>query len=377
MKKIEICKIQQRDVNFYIGKADPRDLIRLTDDIQIGETQDAQRPLEKKHLEDISKYVGEDNGILPTSVLISTKQKNENGCELKICSEPITITDSSQCEYTTLRYFIEIPETEAEFNSYKGTIDIIDGQHRIFSFKEGIRSPELKNNDVYEMVFCLFITPKIKERQKLFMVTNEKQKAVSGNLLLWLRAKLGLLGDTEKRFYGIITSLNIENCSPLKGRIIQNAEKISKGYKAKELIKILNKAFPENNLIINHQLDTDDKKVDAICTYLKGWEQHYDVSYQHPAKDTITKISGLRYILWWFPTFWEQAVTERRALNNAFIEEMINEIQDSIGHDNMIFNISANFRGEGATDKAVKDHINIWKAFHAQNNKQMFNPLEH
>lgn len=377
MKRIEIYKIQQRDVSFFIGKADPRDLIRLADDIQIGETQDAQRPLEKNHLKDISNYVGEDNGILPTSVLISTKQKNENGIELKVHSEVITITNSSQDTEETIRYFIEMPETEAEYNSFKGTIDIIDGQHRIFSFKEGFRSPELKNDDIYEMVFCLFITPRIKERQKLFMVTNEKQKAVSGNLLLWLRAKLGLLSDTEKRFYGIITSLDIEDCSPLKGRIIQNAEKISKGYKAKELIKILNKAFPENNLIISQQLDTDDKKVDAICTYLKGWEQYYNVSYQRPGKETITKISGLRYILWWFPTFWEQAVNERRALNNSFIEEMITEIQDSIGSDNMIFNISANFRGEGATDKAVKDHINIWKAFHAQNNQQMFNPLEH
>ena len=42
-----------------------------------------------------------------------------------------------------------------------------------------------------------------------------------------------------------------------------------------------------------------------------------------------------------------------------------------------IFDISANFRGEGATDKAVKDHINIWKAYHSlnQNAEQPFGPL--
>ena len=42
--------------------------------------------------------------------------------------------------------------------------------------------------------------------------------------------------------------LNTEEFSPLKGRIIQSAEKISKGFKAKEIIKILGKTFPENNV---------------------------------------------------------------------------------------------------------------------------------
>lgn len=375
MKKIEILKVEQRKDSFYIGKADPRVLIHLADDIQIGEVQDAQRPLEKRHLEDIAQYVGEEDGILPTSVLISTKNGNEKGKSITVKSEDVTITNSDGVSSNSIRYYLELPENDSEFENYKGTIDIIDGQHRLFSFREGVRSPELKDADIYEMTFSLFITPKIKERQKLFMVTNEKQKAVSGNLLLWLREKLGLLGDTEKRFYGIVSSLNTEECSPLKGRIIQSAEKIPKGYKAKELIKILNKAFPENNVIINQPLNDDDKKVDAICKYLHGWEEYYEVSYQRPEKGTITKISGLRYILWWFPTIWEQAVNEHRSLNDEFIKEIIDEIQKSIGEDNNIFEISANFRGEGATDKAVKDHINIWKAYHAQKNQQMFNPL--
>lgn len=375
MKRVDLEKVVQRNEIFYVGKADPRLLIKLADDIQIGETQDAQRPLEKKHLEDIAKYVGQESGILPTSVLISTKQQNSDGKTIDILEENVVIQHEDGTEENKKIYYMEIPETNEELDYYSGTIDIIDGQHRLFAFKDGTRSPELKDSDEFEMTFCLFKTPKVRQRQQLFMVTNEKQKAVSGNLLLWLRQKLGLLEDNERRFYPIVNSLATEECSPLKGRIIQSAERIAKGYKAKELIKILGKTFPENNMFINQLLNTDEKKVDALCKYIGGWEKYYDVSYQNPGKDTITKISGLRYILWWFPTFWEQAITTHRILDDQFVGEMIEEIQDSLESDFKIFEMSENFRGEGATDKAVKDHINIWKAYKSSIDTQMFNPL--
>lgn len=84
----------------------------------------------------------------------------------------------------------------------------------------------------------------------------------------------------------------------------------------------------------------------------------------------------MRYILWWFPTFWETALSERKALDDTFISSMIEEIQDSVSSENQIFDISSNFRGEGATDKAVKDHMNLWKAYHSlHQNPTQFDPL--
>ncbi len=377
MIRVDLEKIIQRNDEFFVGKADPRILVQLADDIQVGEVQDAQRPLEKKHLEEIAKYVGEESGILPQSVLISTKQENQYHNQIKVETEEVDVTYPDGETKKEKRYFAMIPDTPQELAKYRGTIDIIDGQHRLFSFSDAFRSIEMKDSDEFEMAFCLFVTPSIRERQQLFMVTNEKQKAVNGNLLLWLREKLGLLEDNEKRFYPIVNSLNSEEFSPLKGRIIQSAEKISKGYKAKEMIKILGKTFPENNVIISQSLPTDDKKVSALCKYIKGWEKYYDLSFQRPDKDTMTKISGLRYIMWWFPTFWETAINERKQFDDSYIGSIIEEIQDSLHSDYKIFDISANFRGEGATDKAVKDHINIWKAYHSlnQNTEQPFDPL--
>ena len=59
------------------------------------------------------------------------------------------------------------------------------------------------------------------------------------------------------------------------------------------------------------------------------------------------------------------------------ISSIIDKIKESLDSEYRIFDISANFRGEGATDKAVKDHINIWKAYHSlnQNAEQSFGPL--
>lgn len=369
MKKIYLDKVSQKGTVFYIGKVDPRILVRLTDNIQVGETQDAQRPLEKKHLQEISKYVGEDDGILPSSILIATKQMNKNGKKIEILHEMITIQDSDGNSGVVDRSFMLVPENDAEFSQYEGTIDTIDGQHRLFSFRLDFVSPLLKDDEPYEMTFALFETPSINLRRQLFITTNEKQKAVSPNLILWLRESLGLIDQKEKKYLDLVKKLNEEEYSPLKGRIIMSAEKITKGYKAKEVVKILKKALPESNQLLEEAMPDTDLKAQVISNYLRGWESYYGLSFQRPKNDTMTKISGLRYILWWFPTFCEEAIEQDKKINDSFVKGMIEEIEDSIS-PNSIFDISSNFRGEGATDRAVKDHIGIWKMHHMNNKKQ-------
>ena len=366
MKKVYLIKVTQNGKEFYMGKADPRILVRLTDNLQIGEIQDAQRPLEKKHLQEISKYVGDEKGILPSSILISTKQMNKYGNKIEILHETNKIIDKSGNEVEIEQHYMMIPDCESEFKSFEGTIDTIDGQHRLFSFRNDFVSPLLKDSDVYEIIFSLFETPSINLRRELFITTNEKQKAVSANLILWLRETLGLIDEKEKKFLNLTKKLNEEEYSPLKGRIIMSAETIKNGYKSKEIVKILMKTFQDSNQVLEEALPSLDDKAKAISIYLQGWEKYYDLSFQRPKKNTMTKISGLRYILWWFPTFCETALDQEVKLNDEFIKTMIEEIQDSVDPSISIFDISTNFRGEGATDKAVKDHIGVWKAYHVK-----------
>ena len=48
MRKIFLQKITQHENICYIGKIDPRQLAKVAVKIEMGEVQDAQRPLSKK-----------------------------------------------------------------------------------------------------------------------------------------------------------------------------------------------------------------------------------------------------------------------------------------------------------------------------------------
>jgi len=163
-----LTKVTQNGKTFYVGKADPRILVHLTDDIKVGDVQDAQRPLKGKHLQKVAKYVGEEKGILPTNIMISTKQANEHNKKIEVKSESVRVTTEGGQEFQTTQYYICIPNRPDEYEEYAGTINAIDGQHRLFSFKEEFISPDLKDDDIFEMTFALFETPTMKTRRELF-----------------------------------------------------------------------------------------------------------------------------------------------------------------------------------------------------------------
>jgi len=168
VQKVLLTKVTQNGKTFYVGKADPRILVHLTDDIKVGDVQDAQRPLKGKHLQKVAKYVGEEKGILPTNIMISTKQANEHNKKIEVKSESVRVTTEGGQEFQTTQYYICIPNRPDEYEEYAGTINAIDGQHRLFSFKEEFISPDLKDDDIFEMTFALFETPTMKTRRELF-----------------------------------------------------------------------------------------------------------------------------------------------------------------------------------------------------------------
>lgn len=369
MKKIYLSKTQQHGVPAYTGSVDPRVLVRMADQsIEVGQVQDDQRPLDKKHIQEIAAHVGE-NGLLPTSIIVGTKVKDK----LAVCSE-ISVTGHEL-------FYMMIPETEQELNDYQNTIDISDGQHRVFAFSDTYRSQELKDSDIYEVPVTFYIMPQLKTRQNLFYTTNAKQKPVPANLLMWLRDQLKLLSKPEEKYLPLVRLLNTENVSPLKGRIIISAEKISKGFKAKELVKILNKAKIDETGFTSGQKIDDNKMAQILSVYLSGWEKYYQLDFQHPKQDTMTKISGLRYIMLLFPTFTEIAVTNKRKFDDDFVRGIIEDLEtaknvDSINGETLFTVGGLSFRGEGATVQLAEDDGKALKAYMAQKQTSGFNPFE-
>ena len=313
MKRVILQKITQFGTVCYIGRMDPRNLVRVATKIEMSATQDAQRPLNANRVKSISKYVGEEKGVLPNTLTIAT---NDNKYTV------------NKLQNTEDIYYIEFPSEEDEFENYQNTIDVMDGQHRLYSFDSDLRI--ISDDAPYEIGFTLYIKPTLDERRKIFISCNEKQEKVSGNLLMWFKAKLNMLTNDEKIFYALVSKLNNEY--PLKDSIIMSAEKIKNGVKAKELIKVLDKARIQNLMIGGERL-TDEQIIKVICTYLSAWEKVVGFSFSSPSKNcgAAIKISGLRYMITVLPSVWDRAMTLRKPFDEEFVEETIKKLISSIG----------------------------------------------
>ena len=315
MKRIYLEKVRQHEKEYYIGKADPRDLVRLAKPLEVGTTQDAQRPLQEKKLTQIRDHV-EENGLLPNTLVLAT-------CTPNLCVKSVQVKDDT--DNSIELHYIEIPVTDSEFEQYINSIEAMDGQHRLYSFSDDRRL--LKDDVPYEIGFTLFITPNLKEQREIFLICNEKQDKVASNLLMYFKEKLKLLEGAEKAYYPLVSRLNSENQSPLKGRIIMSAEKVKKGIKAQQLIKTLDTAKIGDLSISTNGIQklTEDQLLSVLCTYFKGWQKAVGFSFANPETHdgAAYKISGIRFMVTMLPAFWDRAIQENKKFTEEFVADII------------------------------------------------------
>lgn len=307
MRKVYLLQVTQHNLKRYVGKVEAKDLVRLATKVEMQVEQQAQRPINPKRVEEISTFVSGD-GSLSTSIVIGTT--NDNLTVHPVVGNPVKDL-----------YYMDFPETDDEFEMMKDSFDIMDGQHRLFSFlPEFIK---LSDDDVFEITFEMYIKPTTREKRIIFKNTNEKQEKVASNLLMWFREKLGMLSGKEKTYHPVVTLLNSESCSPLKGRIIMGAEKITGGFKAQQVITILDKADIIG--IAGGRLE-DDKMLQLISAYLSGWEDAVGAKIIDRDKDlgAFSKISGLRFMILMLPAFYDQAVIEKEKFSRAYVSKKLN-----------------------------------------------------
>lgn len=317
MQKVYLQKIIQYGNECYIGKIDPRLLVRIATKIEMSTTQEAQRPLNEKRVKDIAAYVKDDSGILPNTLTIATKNSK------------IKIEECPELPGILYAYF---PDKEDEVEDYKDAIDVMDGQHRLYSFLPDIRL--ISDNDKYEIGFTLYDNPPLSQRRKIFISCNEKQEKVSANLLLWFKEKLNMLTDDEKRFFNIVSQLSNE--FPLKGHVITSAEKIKNGVKAKEIIadlkhaKILEMTIPSGAL-------TDEQIITVVRIYLMAWQNvaAFDFASSN-SKDAgvAVKMAGLKYMIYILPAIWDYSINCHEKFTQAFVEKTLKKMIAKFGIEN-------------------------------------------
>ena len=357
MKKIYLLKIKQHGETCYIGKMDPRELVQVAVKVEMGEVQDAQRPLNKRRVQDISKYVAED-GILPNTLTIATK---DNSFEIK------PVEGSSDI------YYIEFPSERSEYPRYNGTIDIMDGQHRLYSFLEDIC--QLDIDTPYEIGFTIYDKPTLSQRRRIFVTCNEKQEKVSGNLLMWFKIQLDMATDEEKNFYSVVQKLSEEY--PLRGHVIMSAESIKNGVKAKEVMAAMKQA-KIHNMRVGSNLLSVEQKVKVICTYLSAWEKFANFKFVGSKLKEVgpaIKMAGLKFMLLLLPTLWERALNTRSNFNEEFILSSLSQLATHLGVERERFftceQHKFNFRDRSVTDEFAEKCRGIITSMDAGD----FNPL--
>lgn len=355
MKKYYLDKVEQNGKYFYVLIANPRVIVQMITRVDPGEEQKTQRPWNEGRVKEIAKYVtgkfkDDENkkaiGLIPNAPILNIKK----GLEVK-----------SDKEGT----YIMLPETKEEFKKYANTMEAIDGQHRIRAFMEEYIDPSFSEKTKYEMVFTLFDRIPEKEKREIFMITNEKQVKVPGNLLRLFKRELDLLkGDEE--VYDLVVELNNEDFSPLKGRIMIGAQRINKGYQESQLSKIINNS--ETYKVLEAREFDRGIMAKIIANYLNAWEKVYDVSYQDPGKETVTKISGLRYTFYLFPACLEILGNRKKPASVTEFKKIVDMLPDATGVDDVFTDQTTNafFRGESATVQLAKDHVMRLKAYEQQ-----------
>ena len=337
MKKYNLTKVSQKDKEFYVLVADPRTIVKLLKEYKAGEIQDCQRPWEEKRVKEIAAFVeGRNQGLIPNAPILNIKKK-----ELKISND-------------ANGYYILLPSSAEEFEFYTDSIEAIDGQHRIRSFMNDYK--KIDDSVTYEIVFTLFDKLSTNDKKQMFMTTNEKQKTVSPNLLRLYRRDLSLLSGENEDIFDLTQMLNTEDFSPLKGRIMIGADKISKGYKEAQISKILKnygvykavKDVSAGNMVI-------EARIISNCLY--AWADVYAEDFSNPGQNTLTKISGIRFALSLLPIMLRILVDIKKQPANmdSFKSLIMNLREANNGYD--VFNpaeedkhdVSMQFRGESST----------------------------
>lgn len=142
-----------------------------------------QRELDEKRAKEIARYIDDENGTIPNSIVLSAQPE----ADLKIVGRGKTL----------------------EFTSAPGAFLILDGQHRVYGFsmaRTRLRVPVVIYNGLSR-----------KEETRLFIDINTKQKPVPSQLLLDIKHLADIETGSEEALRHIFDSFAKERKSALKG----------------------------------------------------------------------------------------------------------------------------------------------------------------
>ncbi len=294
MREVEALISWQKDLRLLTFVDDPRKIIPLVriSDISKG-PEEYNRPYDPKRVAEIKRYVAGKEKM-------AKEGKEEKKAKGFIPNSPtLNFTGKIKIKEVDSKHVnIEFPDIPSEMSKFKDSIEVLDGQHRLLAFEDP--DPDLKDNEKYYMTFVAFEKLSIDEKKEIFMVLNDKQKAVERNILLRHKRLLHLLLEPDETRYELIMKLAKEDYSPFKEKIIIAGEKIIRGIKLIQLDGMLKKS----GLVEQYLIEDDDipnKAVKGLCDYYAAWKRLYEDKWFTPGS-TLTKAAGVRFMTYLAPS---------------------------------------------------------------------------
>ncbi len=334
---LNVMELVQKNEVFYIGKIKVRDLINISTvhtrkmtesgDLKylkevkeiidsriniVDSEKGIQRALQIKRLKEIAKYVREENGILPGSLILSINNKFnwDSDDEFRVYED-----DGFKLNNSKIKDIYEL-------TIYPNMVDtfIVDGQHRLASF---IYATDII--DKFEIPITIFLDLKIPMQAELFSNINGNQKPVKKSLLYDLTEFKESEYSIIKKCHSIAKLFGSNANSPFYNKIDMLGNKngvLSQAAFIDELIRYV-KHRKFNNYKSFLQYKTDKEIVDILYTYFSAIKYVYNTEWDNTKEYFILRTTGfgtlmkLMYYIY-IHLYYEKKEFNKKELINIF-----------------------------------------------------------
>jgi DGQHR domain-containing protein len=216
--KLKVLKVTQKIGDFYIASMNAQDLVSIsyadvrrlvTDERDLERYLGIQRPVSKKRIIQIKKYLESNDATFPTSVIIAIDEK---------CAE-FSGNVNDQVGELILKPFAS-DQDDQESIPFNRIAKVIDGQHRIAAFMDENDNWNFEfNGDArFEINVSIFIGADVSEQANIFATVNLAQTKVNRSLVYDL-TELAKSPSPFKTCHNVAVALDAESSSPLYKRI--------------------------------------------------------------------------------------------------------------------------------------------------------------
>jgi DGQHR domain-containing protein len=215
--KIPVLKVEQPIGTFFVAGIRARDLVEISysDVRRLAEDQrdlekylGIQRPVSKRRINEIKKYIDGDDSTFPTAVVLAVDEK---------CVVLEKVTD----EFYYLSLSAYYPEEGVDEDPIpKGKIaKVIDGQHRIAAFMDESDNWTFDDETrIFDINVSIFVGADVAEQANIFATVNLAQTKVNRSLVYDL-TELAKTDSPFKTCHNVAVVLDGEPTSPFFERI--------------------------------------------------------------------------------------------------------------------------------------------------------------